>query len=253
MTPLFSSQSMQSSMDWSLSEDDSTSTETSSGKEDGKASADSAFSGIRQTPHAFPQTQTGLTLGGGGRGAYGDTGAIFGTLTQYNVSNSVFIKAPAQTQGGEGGGGGGGFKVPSAADARSKAGAGGSRTQPLSQGGLDYYNVRIQKRFTKSPQKDLSGEFLGRQRALRDRKQRELVKKQQTLKRAHQVSRSLPPRSPSLSLLQLLPSPYPALIPLRLPLDPTSALQAPPIPSPSSPPVNSLGPTVQTIPSRRAP
>lgn len=63
-----------------------------------------------------------------------------------------------------------------------------SKTQPgsLTQG-LEYYNVRIQKRFTKSPEKELSGEFLGRQRALREKRAREFLKKQQSLKRAHQV------------------------------------------------------------------
>lgn len=113
MTPLFSTQSSQSSMDWSLSSDDDTSTSSESSKESETKASDAGFTGVRQTPHIFPQTQTGYTQAGGAK--FGDTGALFGTLTQYNSSNSVVIKASAQTQTDSSG-----FRIPALSDARSK-------------------------------------------------------------------------------------------------------------------------------------
>lgn len=96
-------------MDWS-SDDDSSTSDNTIGERDAES-----FNGVRQTPHNFTATQTGATQGGAGK--FYETGALFGTLTQYTspyVSNSVVIKTTA-TQADDSK-----FRVPSASDARSK-------------------------------------------------------------------------------------------------------------------------------------
>eukprot|EP01125_Pyxidicula_operculata_P008002 TRINITY_DN2699_c0_g1_i1.p1 TRINITY_DN2699_c0_g1~~TRINITY_DN2699_c0_g1_i1.p1 ORF type:complete len:2900 (-),score=828.74 TRINITY_DN2699_c0_g1_i1:54-8009(-) len=179
MTPLFSSQT-QSSMEISTPtyDDDTTSSTSSTG-----ISSNDPFGGIRATPAPiFSLTQSGIQGGKSLRNTLMsqiettyNTNTYNSSMTQ-NKFDMVVVRSQTQPVDGGGGGGGADFKKPLPI----------VKDQPMSK--LEQQHmVRVQKRFDKTPQMVHSTEFVMKQKALRQRKQEQIIQRERQIKRLHQV------------------------------------------------------------------
>jgi hypothetical protein len=206
MTPLFSSQSQ---VDFDMLDDSNPIKDEDDG-EDGVVSATDDFLGIRATQHpqySLSQSGSSRPLLGRNTLGYADTFSSLMSQTQNPqflanfrlpaAASTVIIKSQTQQPlGSLAEDDDKLFKVP----ALPKYFGGKSATQGMdmstsssaSASGIPKKaSVRVQKRFTNSPQKqNLSGEFLGRQRELRKRKQEVLLQNERNIKRVRQVSNS---------------------------------------------------------------